>query len=117
MRRGIFGGLGAIYLLLLIVEVSHTARVMPGFAFYFLGVMALIGLTVILLLAGGIGYLMQKGWGRACGNVYSVTSLLSTLVWVLILPIPIGWTTILGTVYPVTTLVLINTRFKDAFVD
>jgi len=110
----IFGGLAGIYFLILISQVSSAAPSIPGFVLTILGVMAV---TLILLIAAGIGYLAQKGWGRVCGNAYAVMSLLSTLVWVLMVPVLIGWTTILGTVYPVTTLVLINTRFKDAFVD
>jgi hypothetical protein len=75
-------------------------------------------LSGVLLLSSGIGYLKQKKvLGRVVGNVYAISSLAGSLVSGLLFATEVGggfnFGTIIGLIYPVLTLVLINTTFKD----
>ena len=75
--------------------------------------------STILLFVAGIGYLKQKRFlGRTLGNAYAVTSLIA--VGMITAGDPMGagmnWQTIVGIIYPVLTLFLINTTFKDDLV-
>lgn len=83
-------------------------------------VAATAALTILLLLSG-IGYLKQKKFlGRKLGNAYAVLSILTTALELAILPDVItGGKTIMVVVallYPVLTLFLLNTTFKEDFV-
>lgn len=83
-------------------------------------VAAMAALTILLLLSG-IGYLKQKRFlGRTLGNTYAVLSILTTVLELAILPDVItGGQTIMVVVallYPVLTLFLLNTTFKEDFV-
>jgi len=74
--------------------------------------------TSVLLLLSGIGYLKQKRvLGRLVGNSYAVIAVVSSLVRVFLFAPELGGGftigTIIGLVYPVLTLVLLNTTFKD----
>lgn len=88
----------------------------------FYGLLAMMAATALLLLLSGIGYLQQKKFlGRALGNLNAALSIGSSLVWGLAVQsdelgggFNIG--TILGLVYPLLTLVLLNTTFKEDFV-
>jgi len=81
----------------------------------------IFGLTLIggvLLLLSGIGYLKQKkilGW--MVGNVYAVVAILGSIASGLLLRAELGGGfsigTIVGLIYPILTLVLINTTFKE----
>jgi hypothetical protein len=75
-------------------------------------------LSAVLLLLSGIGYLKQKKvLGRVVGNVYAIFSILGSIVSGLLFKPELGggfnFGTIIGLIYPVLTLVLINTTFKD----
>ncbi len=77
--------------------------------------MLLIG---VLLLSSGIGYMKQKKvLGRVVGNVYALFSIVGSLVAALLFTTELGggfnFGTIIGLIYPVLTLVLINTTFRD----
>ncbi len=81
-------------------------------------ILALTLLGGLLLLLSGIGYLKQKKvLGRVIGNVYAISSLVGSLVSGLLFATELGggfhFGTIIGLIYPVLTLVLINTTFKD----
>jgi hypothetical protein len=75
-------------------------------------------LSGVLLLLSGIGYLKQKRvLGRMVGNVYAVLAVAGSIVSGLLFKAELGGgfniATIIGLVYPILTLVLINTTFKD----
>jgi hypothetical protein len=71
-----------------------------------------------ILLAAGVGYLkMKKFLGRTLGNVYAILAIGDTVLGLAILKTGFGVGAIIGLVYPVLTLILINTTFKDDLVN
>jgi len=75
-------------------------------------------LSGVLLLVSGIGYLKQKRvLGRMVGNVYAVLAVAGSIVSGLLFKAELGGgfniSTIIGLIYPLLTLILINTTFKD----
>ena len=77
--------------------------------------------TATLLIASGVGYLKQKKFlGRTLGNVYAVISILATVLSALITPADAGGgfnlLTMIWLIYPVLTLLLLNTTFKEDFI-
>jgi hypothetical protein len=81
----------------------------------------IFGLSLIsnvLLLLSGIGYLKQKKFlGWAMGNIYAVTAIVSSVISGMKLASELGGGfnigTIINLIYPVLTLILINTTFRD----
>lgn len=78
--------------------------------------------TYILLLLCGIGYLKQKKFlGRIVGNIYALLSIGTNIFWALMIPTDGGGGfhlgTIFGLIYPVLTLILINSTFKEDLVN
>ena len=76
----------------------------------------------VLLLISGIGYLKQKkvmGW--MIGNAYAILSIVSSIVAGVMFASELGGGfnigTIIGLIYPVITLILLNTTFKDDLVN
>lgn len=87
----------------------------------FYAAMALGALSAILLIVSGVGYLQQKKFlGRTLGNAYALVSIGSSLVMGLMASAAAGGGfnigTIIGLVYPVLTLILLNGTFKEDFV-
>ena len=89
-----------------------------------IGTPILIGLIVlsvvssILLLVSGIGYIKQKKFmGRTLGNAYAILAIISGIVSAVMMKPEIGGGftigAIIGYIYPVLTLILLNTTFKD----
>jgi len=84
-----------------------------------LGTMA--GLVVVcggLLVAAGVGYLRQRRWGRLLGNVYAIVSLASSAAWIRLMPEEMGgggfrFFALFFLMYPVATLFLLNTTFRE----
>jgi hypothetical protein len=79
-------------------------------------------LTAALLIASGVGYLkLKKFLGRTLGNVYAVMSVVYSIGSALLLPVTLGGgfniMAIVGLIYPVLTLILLNTTFKEDFVN
>ena len=77
----------------------------------------LMALSAALLIVSGVGYIGQKRvMGRMMGNFYGVTSIVNNG-----LSIANGgefsFFTIIGLVYPVLTLILLNTTFKADLVN
>ena len=75
-------------------------------------------ISFLLLLLSGIGYLKQKKvMGRILGSIYGVLSIIytisSTLMFSGMFGKSFGIGSIIGLVYPVLTLILLNTVFKD----
>jgi len=84
----------------------------------FIFILALSIISGILLLVSGIGYLKQKKiMGRMLGNIYAVLNIISSIISGILFDPEIGGgfniMTIVGLIYPVLTLILINTTFKD----
>jgi len=84
----------------------------------FLFIFVLTIVSAVLLLLSGIGYIKQKkfmGWGL--GNIYAVISIVSSVVSGYLFPPEMGGGfqigTIIGLIYPVLTIILLNTTFKD----
>jgi hypothetical protein len=87
---------------------------LPLFIFIF----ALTILSSVLLLLSGIGYLKQKKLlGRMVGNAYAVISIASSVVSGILFAPELGGGfnigVIIGLIYPIITLILLNTTFKD----
>ncbi len=81
--------------------------------FYILGILALV--TAGLLIVAGVGYLKQsKKTGWMFGNVYGIASIVITLLQgAMIFGFGIG--TVFWLAYPIITLALLNTSFKNSF--
>ena len=74
--------------------------------------------STALLITSGVGYLGQKRFlGRTLGTAYAAVSILSTVLSIALLSSGFGIGTIIGLVYPVLTLILVNTTFKDDLVN
>ena len=87
---------------------------LPVFIFIF----ALSLVSSVLLLLAGIGYLKQKKFlGRTIGNIYAVVNIISSVVSGILFAPALGGGfnigTIIGLIYPVLTLILLNTTFKE----
>lgn len=137
----VFGGVGALSALGLIVlipllgEISQVEGDIPpeqqaqldalqdvgAGVFISLGVLSVI--SAVLLIISGIGYLkLRRVLGRMVGNAYGILGIVSTLATMLWMPAALGGgsfgiSTIIGLIYPVLTLILINTAFKDDLVN
>lgn len=69
-----------------------------------------------IMLAAGVGYLQQKKFlGKTLGNVYAILSIGDTVMGIALMDAGFGIGTIIGLVYPILTLILLNTTFKDDF--
>jgi len=87
---------------------------LPVFIFIF----ALSLVSSVLLLLAGIGYLKQKKFlGRTIGNIYAVVNIISSVVSGILFAPALGGGfnigNIIGLIYPVLTLILLNTTFKE----
>ena len=87
---------------------------------FFVAVLALILVSIALEVTSGIGYLKQRrGMGWLVGNIYAIFSIVSGLVLGMMMPRDLGGgfgiSTLIDLVYPVVTLVLLNSTFKDDF--
>ena len=75
-------------------------------------------LRMAILLAAGVGYIKQKKFlGRTMGNVYAILALADTGIGLALLKTGFGIGAIIGLIYPILTLILINTTFKDDLVN
>jgi uncharacterized membrane protein (DUF2068 family) len=79
-------------------------------------------IVAVLLLVSGIGYLkVKKFLGRTLGNAYAIVSIVLALPMMIYAPAALGGgfslTGLLSFLYPVITLVLLNTTFKEDFVN
>jgi hypothetical protein len=82
------------------------------------GLLLLTLVRMAVMLAAGVGYLKQKKFlGRTLGNLYAVLALLDTAIGLGAAHTGVSIGTIIGLIYPVLTLVLINTTFKDDLVN
>jgi hypothetical protein len=72
----------------------------------------------VLLLLSGIGYLKQKKFlGRTIGNIYAVIAVVGSVFSGMMFASELGggfnFGQIINLIYPVLTLILINTTFRD----
>jgi tryptophan-rich sensory protein len=86
---------------------------LPVFIFIF----ALSIISSVLLLLSGIGYLkLKKFLGRMIGNTYAVIAIVSSIISGIMFAPELGGGfnigTIIGLIYPIVTLILLNTTFK-----
>lgn len=128
----IFGGLGVIGALALLAligaaevianEAGSSLAEASGEAGTSVGILyislVLMLVSAALLIASGVGYIKQKLFlGRKLGNAYACLSLLNTLIGLILIGGGFGVGTIIGLVYPVLTLALLNSTFKDDLVN
>lgn len=88
----------------------------------FLTVACISFVTAVLLIASGVGYLkLKKFLGRTLGNAYAIISVVYSIATAMLLPAALGGgfniMAIVGLIYPVLTLILLNTTFKEDFVN
>jgi hypothetical protein len=75
----------------------------------------ILAVNAFLLIASGVGYLKQnRVWGKVLGTVYGLLGIVGAIVGYLGTK-QFGIQSIVGLIYPVLTLVLLNTVFKDDF--
>jgi hypothetical protein len=119
----VFGGIRAIGTLFLIAAIGHAASKTPEGVDFKADAPALMGwitillmlATTVLLIVSGIGYLKQKKFmGRTLGNLYAICSLATSGI-ALASGQNMMWEMIFA-IYPLLTLLLINTTFKEDFV-
>lgn len=123
----VFAGLGLLGLLALFALIgaadkagaldgaSSSVGVGKGVVY---GLLALGIVRMAIMLAAGVGYLGQKKFmGRTLGNVYAILALGDTAIGLALVKGSFGIGTIIGLIYPILTLVLINTTFKDDLVN
>jgi hypothetical protein len=74
--------------------------------------------SVTLLIVSGIGYLGQKKFlGQKLGSLYGIISIAGTVLSIVGTHAGFGIGTIIGLIYPALTLFLLNTTFKEDFVN
>lgn len=121
----VFGGLGALGMLALfaLLDVAHkstsgesTQEIVRSSNGLIWASIMLSLLTTVLMIASGVGYLGQKRvLGRMVGNAYALVSIASSAIGLSISGF--GMMTLVGLIYPVLTLILLNTTFKDDLVN
>jgi len=129
----VFSGLGLLGVLALVAVFgmmdtlkhsaanAHDREVLEAFANMptALWAMMIISSVIVaaLLIIAGVGYLKMRRWGRMIGNAYALLSVATQIVEVVTIPSELGGGvgigTIIGLVYPVLTLIFINTTFKE----
>jgi len=85
---------------------------------WLISLLALLAVSSVLLLVSGIGYIKQKKFmGRTLGNAYAVLAIISGILFAVIMKPEIGGGFKIGAIiwfiYPVLTLILLNSTFKE----
>jgi hypothetical protein len=119
-------GLAAMFALMKKIQTENMSEVQKAQiqalqdmgipVFIFISVLTI--LSSVLLLLSGIGYLKQKKFlGWTMGNIYALTGITTTIVsGIMFSSVPGGgfnFSTIIGLIYPILTLILLNTTFKE----
>jgi len=117
----VFGGFGALGVLAAAALLGVVNEVTEGAVAEEVGsgmfLFVLTSLSAALLIVSGIGYLLQKRvLGRYMGSFYGITSLASNGLG-LAGGAEFSFFTIIGLIYPVLTLIMVNTTFKDDLVN
>ena len=122
----VFGGIKAIIVLLAVAAIGVVEHESGGkfsaemakqpnqgliWVSIFLGLA-----TTILLITSGVGYIKQKRFlGRTLGNLYAVCSLADSGIALAVGSNMLG--VLIFAVYPLLTLLLLNTTFKEDLVN
>ena len=126
----IFGGLGVILALgaLAVIGIADaaiseaggveaTSYDGPSIGILYLSLVLLL-VAAGLLITSGVGYIKQKLFlGRKLGNAYAAVSLTNTVIGLALVGGGFGIGTIIGLIYPILTLFLLNTTFKEDLVN
>ena len=117
----VFGGFGALGVLAAAALLGVVNEVTEGAVAEGIGsgmlLFVLTSLSAALLVISGIGYLLQKRvLGRYMGSFYGITSLANNGL-SLAGGAEFSFFTIIGLIYPVLTLIMVNTTFKDDLVN
>ena len=125
----VFGGLGALWTLgvFALITVAKAAVEAaeahggkydgPSPSMYYVYVL-FSAASAFLLIVSGVGYIKQKRMmGRTLGTAYGVLAIASTVFNIILLSSGFGVGQIIGLVYPLLTLILLNTTFKDDLVN
>lgn len=88
----------------------------------FLVLLCISLISAILLIVSGIGYLkLKKFLGRTLGSAYAIVGIVSSASSSALMPDTLGGgfniMVIVGLIYPVLTLILLNLTFKEDFVN
>ncbi len=120
----IFGGFASLGLLgkfaligcVNVATGGQVNRAIPYMALIYVSLV--VGLiSVVLLITSGVGYLQQQRvLGKILGSVYGIVGILYALTGA-IGEQDFGIGDLINLVYPVLTLVLLNTVFKDDFLN
>ena len=109
-----FGGLSVIHAAIKAAEESggkYTGQSLH--AAY--AVVALTALGAVLLIVSGVGYLKQSKFaGKTLGNTYALVSLGGTVLGA-VTGGGFGALSVIFSIYPLLTLILLNSSFKSAF--
>jgi len=96
------------------VRVALPTEAAPIVALLYVALLLYV-LSAFLLIASGVGYLGQKRFlGKTLGTVYGILGIVGVVVG-FIGSHQFGIMDIINLIYPVLTVVLLNTVFKDDF--
>ena len=117
----VFGGFGVLAVLAAAAVLGAVNDLTDGAVAQGMGsemfLFVLTALSAALLIVSGIGYLLQKRvLGRYMGSFYGITSLANNGL-SLAGGTELSVFTIVGLIYPVLTLIMVNTTFKDDLVN
>ncbi len=108
-------------------EVEESKQTLAAFEEFKGGPLAIVIVLDLacatLLLLSGIGYLTQKRFlGRKLGIAYALISIPTSVIGIYVTPEEISGggfslASLIGFIYPVLTLILLNTTFRDDFVN
>jgi hypothetical protein len=126
----VFGGISAILLLFAFGLIAITKAAIekateagatatytgPSLTMVYVSLL-LSTITTILLIVSGVGYIgIKKFLGRTLGNLYAVISIGASIFQIVLMKASIGFTVVFM-IYPLLTLILLNTTFKEDFVN
>ncbi len=128
---GLLGIIGMIFVIALFGAISENMDPQSRAQFealkdiglpVLIGLIALSAVSSVLLLISGIGYLKQKKFlGRTLGNAYAIIAIISSVASAMIFTRAAGGGfnigSLIGFIYPVLTLILLNTTFKEDLAD
>lgn len=111
----LFAALGSLIVLFAMLGVAMMAGNdpnMPGLTILIIGLF-LQGISVILLVVAGIGYLKQSRiLGRFVGSAYGLLGVGASIVSHVIASQEFGMLDLAFLIYPVLTLILVNSVFR-----
>jgi hypothetical protein len=96
-------------------ELNKITSSGPNMGVYYL--VTITGLVSAgLLITAGVGYIKQsRKKGYVFGNAYGILAIVLVILQIAALGSGFGFGTILGLAYPIITLALLNTTFKESF--